>query len=78
MSPQSAPALQQPSDEKAEDGSKASQQAMSETAEKQLSVDGGLENQQGQVKPVVPVQKRRRVTRACDECRRKKIKVCDI
>jgi hypothetical protein len=27
-------------------------------------------------KPTVPVQKRRRVTRACDECRRKKIK-CD-
>lgn len=77
MSPQSAPALQQPSDEKAEDGSKASQ-TMPETAEKQVSVDGGLENQQGQVKPVVPVQKRRRVTRACDECRRKKIKVCDI
>ena len=27
-------------------------------------------------KPSVPMQKRRRVTRACDECRRKKIK-CD-
>ena len=27
-------------------------------------------------KPSAPVQKRRRVTRACDECRRKKIK-CD-
>lgn len=27
-------------------------------------------------KPNVPMQKRRRVTRACDECRRKKIK-CD-
>ena len=26
--------------------------------------------------PAVPIQKRRRVTRACDECRRKKIK-CD-
>lgn len=26
--------------------------------------------------PVMPIQKRRRVTRACDECRRKKIK-CD-
>lgn len=26
--------------------------------------------------PSVPIQKRRRVTRACDECRRKKIK-CD-
>lgn len=30
----------------------------------------------GQGKPSVPMQKRRRVTRACDECRRKKIK-CD-
>ena len=30
----------------------------------------------GQAKPAVPMQKRRRVTRACDECRRKKIK-CD-
>ncbi|KAI1957177.1 Gypsy retrotransposon integrase-like protein 1 [Ophidiomyces ophidiicola] len=29
-----------------------------------------------QVKSAIPVQKRRRVTRACDECRRKKIK-CD-
>ncbi|KAL4866151.1 hypothetical protein BDV12DRAFT_138600 [Aspergillus spectabilis] len=28
------------------------------------------------VKPLLPMQKRRRVTRACDECRRKKIK-CD-
>ena len=27
-------------------------------------------------KPAAPLQKRRRVTRACDECRRKKIK-CD-
>lgn len=27
-------------------------------------------------RPIAPVQKRRRVTRACDECRRKKIK-CD-
>lgn len=26
--------------------------------------------------PLAPIQKRRRVTRACDECRRKKIK-CD-
>ncbi|KAF2150952.1 hypothetical protein K461DRAFT_228550 [Myriangium duriaei CBS 260.36] len=30
----------------------------------------------GQDKPSAPMQKRRRVTRACDECRRKKIK-CD-
>ncbi|KAI5273894.1 hypothetical protein E4T47_02847 [Aureobasidium subglaciale] len=31
---------------------------------------------QAQSKPQMPMQKRRRVTRACDECRRKKIK-CD-
>ena len=31
---------------------------------------------QKQSKSAAPVQKRRRVTRACDECRRKKIK-CD-
>lgn len=31
---------------------------------------------QAQSKPQLPMQKRRRVTRACDECRRKKIK-CD-
>lgn len=30
----------------------------------------------GESKPSAPMQKRRRVTRACDECRRKKIK-CD-
>lgn len=30
----------------------------------------------GDSKPAMPMQKRRRVTRACDECRRKKIK-CD-
>jgi hypothetical protein len=29
-----------------------------------------------QAKQILPIQKRRRVTRACDECRRKKIK-CD-
>lgn len=32
--------------------------------------------QQQQPRPTAPMQKRRRVTRACDECRRKKIK-CD-
>lgn len=37
------------------------------TGEQDLSSTGG---------PSMPVQKRRRVTRACDECRRKKIK-CD-
>jgi len=34
------------------------------------------EEHDSDAKPNVPMQKRRRVTRACDECRRKKIK-CD-
>src|SRR5690348_8825224 len=34
------------------------------------------EEHDSDTKPNVPMQKRRRVTRACDECRRKKIK-CD-
>lgn len=34
------------------------------------------QQQQQQPRPTAPMQKRRRVTRACDECRRKKIK-CD-
>ena len=33
-------------------------------------------DEDGNTKPLAPMQKRRRVTRACDECRRKKIK-CD-
>ncbi|KAK5214051.1 Gypsy retrotransposon integrase-like protein 1 [Exophiala xenobiotica] len=33
-------------------------------------------DEEGNTKPHAPMQKRRRVTRACDECRRKKIK-CD-
>lgn len=37
--------------------------------------DSGAEND-SDTKPSAPLQKRRRVTRACDECRRKKIK-CD-
>jgi hypothetical protein len=36
---------------------------------------GGEEDDDGS-RPTLPLQKRRRVTRACDECRRKKIK-CD-
>lgn len=43
----------------------------------QLSPGHDNESDQGAPKPsVAPMQKRRRVTRACDECRRKKIK-CD-
>jgi hypothetical protein len=33
-------------------------------------------DEDGAARPAAPTQKRRRVTRACDECRRKKIK-CD-
>ncbi|EEP82677.1 conserved hypothetical protein [Uncinocarpus reesii 1704] len=40
------------------------------------SADGGQAADGDQAKLAIPVQKRRRVTRACDECRRKKIK-CD-
>jgi hypothetical protein len=38
--------------------------------------DIDLDDIDGTSRPSVPLQKRRRVTRACDECRRKKIK-CD-
>lgn len=41
-----------------------------------LKSDMDLEDRQGIDGPSQPIQKRRRVTRACDECRRKKIK-CD-
>ncbi|KAF2403557.1 hypothetical protein EJ06DRAFT_282845 [Trichodelitschia bisporula] len=45
-----------------------------------LSPGGGEEQEESTAaqgaKPSAPIQKRRRVTRACDECRRKKIK-CD-
>lgn len=43
--------------------------------ESHASPAGGGKNV-SQVKPSAHLQKRRRVTRACDECRRKKIK-CD-
>jgi len=36
----------------------------------------GAEDDDAPTKNTAPIQKRRRVTRACDECRRKKIK-CD-
>ena len=38
--------------------------------------DSGDQDDEGETSRSMPVQKRRRVTRACDECRRKKIK-CD-
>ncbi|KKA28070.1 hypothetical protein TD95_003658 [Thielaviopsis punctulata] len=41
-----------------------------------VSDDGDGKGDESSQQPSVPTQKRRRVTRACDECRRKKIK-CD-
>ncbi|KAK4693163.1 hypothetical protein P7C71_g4184, partial [Lecanoromycetidae sp. Uapishka_2] len=40
------------------------------------SAESALSSSAQPSKPAIPMQKRRRVTRACDECRRKKIK-CD-
>lgn len=40
------------------------------------SAQASGEEDHADAKPRPPIQKRRRVTRACDECRRKKIK-CD-
>ena len=47
-----------------------------ESSEPTSPVADGEEGNQGHTKAQGPLQKRRRVTRACDECRRKKIK-CD-
>lgn len=41
-----------------------------------LSPTGHEQDEDESRNPAAPLQKRRRVTRACDECRRKKIK-CD-
>jgi len=46
-----------------------------ETSAQTSPTEGNLGGQ-SQSKSHLPMQKRRRVTRACDECRRKKIK-CD-
>lgn len=51
----------------------ADTQTMDESSQLQSPAEDGADQPSSQVK--VPVQKRRRVTRACDECRRKKIKV---
>lgn len=48
------------------------QESYSAGEEEDIAIDEASEDP----KPALPVQKRRRVTRACDECRRKKIK-CD-
>ena len=47
-----------------------------ETKQEQSSEPTSPSNAGQQTKASLPTQKRRRVTRACDECRRKKIK-CD-
>ena len=44
-------------------------QSVDETSQNPEGGDGATEAE----KPTGPVQKRRRVTRACDECRRKKV-----
>ena len=43
-----------------------------QSQEMDQSGEGGADAGEAQ-KPAVPLQKRRRVTRACDECRRKKV-----
>jgi Fungal Zn(2)-Cys(6) binuclear cluster domain len=53
-----------------------SDQAESENDSKEASPDPDDGPSDGKPNPKLPMQKRRRVTRACDECRRKKIK-CD-
>jgi hypothetical protein len=83
MTSQSSP-LQQSPDESMEDDSNAISDSLYHTQEDGgdtehhddlLSDDTpGAESQH--TKQSLPLQKRRRVTRACDECRRKKIK-CD-
>lgn len=54
------------------DASTKSSDALSQVKEESI----GESSSAPQDTPSMPVQKRRRVTRACDECRRKKIK-CD-
>jgi hypothetical protein len=49
--------------------------AMAGNSQPQSSTEDASGGQPPQGKLPVPLQKRRRVTRACDECRRKKIKV---
>lgn len=46
------------------------------SAKSDIEVDGDENDDEHVGAPSQPIQKRRRVTRACDECRRKKIK-CD-
>jgi hypothetical protein len=56
------------------DGQEDANQSMEDSPHDSLPPSPTGENAEG--KSTAPTQKRRRVTRACDECRRKKIK-CD-
>lgn len=47
-----------------------------ESAKSDVEIDEKMTGADADSAPSQPIQKRRRVTRACDECRRKKIK-CD-
>lgn len=58
------------------DGTQRSDQALSATSSNADSPEADDAPTDNNAKPHAPMQKRRRVTRACDECRRKKIK-CD-
>jgi hypothetical protein len=60
-----------PGEDRDQDQDASSPDATDQTSQLRSPIAGD-----GQSKPTVPMQKRRRVTRACDECRRKKIK-CD-
>lgn len=60
-----------PGEDRDQDQDVSSPEAAEQTSQLRSPIAGD-----GQPKPTVPMQKRRRVTRACDECRRKKIK-CD-
>ena len=62
-----------PEDDVSADGSPNSQAARVRVKEESMDATGARNPADGSS---MPVQKRRRVTRACDECRRKKIK-CD-
>lgn len=58
------------------DGSQDGSRQGSDSATARANSPANESDNDSDSKPQVPMQKRRRVTRACDECRRKKIK-CD-
>ena len=59
-----------------EDSPQLSPAAAAAAAAAAAGTDIDVDDIDGSSRPSAPLQKRRRVTRACDECRRKKIK-CD-